>query len=628
MFLASLSAYVRASNAPLGRAHCWDPGYRRPGAVSHPPAPLRVETRNDADDSTRGPMRRLPLLIVAFVLAGSWVTAASAQIGIGPLIEGPERTRPDLPPPPDDTVQRDPLGRLLPKIEIPPDDPEASALAGGSIEIRAFRFTGNAAFTDEELSSITDPYVGEGRRYSALLEARDRITRAYIDAGYISSGAVLPPQSLAEGVVEIQIVEGRVTDVDVSDSGRLRDRYVASRLIGSGEALNIDDLRQRLYWLKRDPRIDGVTAELVPGEERGESELSVVVDEARPWWVAAQADNSTPPAIGSYGGLFQAGHRNLTGWGDSLTIGYRVTEGLNDVEARFEVPVTRWETTVEINGRYAEADVIETKALRALEIDSETTVLGFRVRQPVLRSNSYEVRVFAGAERKTGRSSLGGDASLLGGLVQGFGKTRVTAIRLGGEAWWRGQHRAFAGRGTLSFGIDAFGSTNGTTLSQPNEEFSAGLFQLQGVEYLPWYGIRIHTRLDFQLTDGPLLGLEQMAAGGDSSVRGFRKNALVRDQGVATSLEFRFPLPTMGPVERLEFGLYTDFAHMRNRGGERLVDFKNERLLSTGVGLHADVTPYVKASIQYAYAILDPDGDPGDDLQDDGVHFSLRVFFP
>jgi hemolysin activation/secretion protein len=576
-------------------------------------------------------MRRLSLLIVALLLAGGWAPVASAQIGIGPLIEGPERTRPDLPPPPDETVERDPLGRLLPRIEIPPDDPEASALAGGTIEVRAFEFSGNSAFSDEELASITDPYIGEGRRYSALLEARDRITRAYIDAGYISSGAVLPAQSLAEGVVEIEIVEGRVTEVDVSDSGRLRERYVASRLIGSGEALNIDDLRQRLYWLKRDPRIDGVTAELVPGETRGESELSVVVDEARPWWVAAQADNSTPPAIGSYGGLFQVGHRNLTGWGDSLTIGYRVTEGLHDVEARFEVPVTRWETTVELNGRYAEAEVIETKFLRDLEIDSETTVLGFRVRQPVLRSNSYEVRVFAGAERKTGRSSSGGD--LLRGLAQGFGKSRVTAIRLGGEAWWRGRSRAFAGRATFSFGIDVFGATNPTQtssmpFSQPNEEFSAGLFQLQGVEYLPWYGIRVHTRLDFQLADGPLLGLEQMAAGGEGSVRGFRKNLLVRDQGVATSLEFRFPLPTIGPVERFELGVYTDFAHMRNRGGERLADFKNERLLSAGIGFHADVTPYVKASIQYAYAILDPDGDPGDDLQDDGFHFSLRVFFP
>jgi hemolysin activation/secretion protein len=388
-------------------------------------------------------------------------------------------------------------------------------------------------------------------------------------------------------------------------------------------------LRDRLTWLKRDPRIDAITAELVPGDAPGSSRLSVVVDEARPWWVSAQADNATPPSIGEYGGLFQVGHRNLTGWGDSLMISFRQTEGLSDVEGYFEVPLTRWETTLELRGRYADADVVEPE-LSQLELNSEATVLGARIRQPVLRSSNYEARLFVGIERKTGRATLGGDPGLLAGLARDFGTTRTAAVRMGAEAWWRGRHRAFAGRGTLSLGFDGFGASNGTSFSQPNEEFVTGLVQLQGVEYLPWYRLRIHTRVDFQITDGPLLSLEQLAMGGVDSVRGFRENILVRDEGVVASLEVRVPLWTFGPVERFELGVFTDYGYGRNQKGDLPFKLRSERLMSVGLGLHADVTPWIQASAQWAGEILEPSGNDGDGdgLQDHGFHFLLRVFFP
>ena len=554
-------------------------------------------------------------------------SVAHGQAGIRQLIDSPGETRPELPELVEDDVDLERLGRVLPQVEIPLDDREAAALAGGEIEVRAFRFSGNSAFTDAELAEVVADYVGPGRRYSALLEARDRVTRTYIDAGFVNSGAVLPQQGLEDGVVEIQVVEGELSRIRVREGGRLRDRYIESRLLGDGSPLNVNTLRERLKWLKRDPRIDGVTAELTPGTERGASLLTVSVDEAQAWWATAQADNSTPASIGEFRGLVQAGHRNVTGWGDSFTLGYSVTEGLHDVEARLEIPLNRWETTFEATGRYAETDVVEP-ALSELELSTETSVLGVRLRHPVLRSNRHEVRVFVGADRRTGRASIGGDTALLADLVAGFGSTRVTAIRTGVEGWWRGRSRALSGRATLSFGVDLFGATNGTNNGQPDPEFVTGLFQLQGVEYLPWAGMRLHSRVDFQVSDGPLLGLEQFAAGGDASVRGFRTNLLVRDQGAAASLELRIPLVELPPLDRLELGIFTDYAYGRNLGDTPTTEANSENLLSVGGGLHADVTRYVEAFLQYGYAIIEPDGNNGDALQDHGVHFRVRVRFP
>ena len=55
-------------------------------------------------------------------------------------------------------------------------------------------------------------------------------------------------------------------------------------------------------------------------------------------------------------------------------------------------------------------------------------------------------------------------------------------------------------------------------------------------------GAQIQFRGDIQLSNDGLLALEQFALGGANSIRGYRENELVRDQGFALSIEFRYPL--------------------------------------------------------------------------------------
>ncbi|MBW2387909.1 MAG: hypothetical protein JRG89_05670, partial [Deltaproteobacteria bacterium] len=170
---------------------------------------------------------RVRFAVAAIVYAGlflsvSMVAPALAQVDPslqGPILKGPADTRPELPAPEREDDESILPGRTLPRIQIPEDDPSASALSGGEISVQSFRFVGNTALSDAELEAIVRPYIGEGRRYSALLEARDRVTRAYIDAGFISSGAVLPAQDFVDGTVELEIVEGQLTQIEVETDG-------------------------------------------------------------------------------------------------------------------------------------------------------------------------------------------------------------------------------------------------------------------------------------------------------------------------------------------------------------------------------------------------------------------------
>ena len=83
---------------------------------------------------------------------------------------------------------------------------------------------GNTVVSDDALAGIASEY--ESRRLGAfeIEELRERLTRVYLDQGYVTSGAVVPAQGLRDGVLEIDIVEGRLTRIDVEG---LSDRIVA-----------------------------------------------------------------------------------------------------------------------------------------------------------------------------------------------------------------------------------------------------------------------------------------------------------------------------------------------------------------------------------------------------------------
>lgn len=543
-----------------------------------------------------------------------------------PLLQGPEATRPELLPIEPDVDDAPIPGRTLPRIHIPEDDAAAQALSGGMIAVRTFRFFGNTALSDAQLEIVTQSYLGEGRRYSALLEARDRITRAYVDAGYISSGAVLPHQDFADGVVEINIIEGQLTSIDITTDGRLRNRYFASRLKAAGGTLNVNVLRESLRRLKRDPRIAAVAAELIPGEQRGESVLSIAVDEAVPYWSSGSFDNYAPESIGAFRGRFRAGHRNVSGWGDTWSVAYSVAEGLHDVDLRVEVPVNRWDTSLEVWMRRAWSEIVED-SLASLDIESKTQAYGFRLRQPVLRMRGQEAGVFFSADWKRGRGFLAGSAGV-DPFDPNKGLSTVAGLHLGGDYLLRLRRRAIAVRMTANVGINALSATKQKTSDFgekfPDGQFVSGLLQIQAVEYLPWNKLRLQARLDAQVADAHLLGLEQFALGGHASVRGYRENLAVRDQGVVGSLELRIPLPLVKPIERLELGIFTDAGYGRDLGKIH----GGATLVSVGLGLHADITPYVRASIEWAHDITDSNAVTGNELQDDGLHFSMQVRFP
>src|SRR5262245_4705408 len=124
---------------------------------------------------------------------GAAPASLPAQITI-PSIPPDQLPRPSdqpLPAPPP-VVPKPPI--LLP----PPPAPDAPALSRGvRVVAKGFRFVGNTIVPEEELQAIAAPYVGRELGNAELESLRLALTRRYVEAGYINSGAVIPDQDVS-----------------------------------------------------------------------------------------------------------------------------------------------------------------------------------------------------------------------------------------------------------------------------------------------------------------------------------------------------------------------------------------------------------------------------------------------
>jgi hemolysin activation/secretion protein len=525
----------------------------------------------------------------------------------------------------------------LPDLERPPEDPELELpplpersrerlSAGPRIVLREIRVTGVTAFSEDELRRVTERYVGRPVSAHELQQLGDELTLLYVDAGYVNSGAVLPDQEITDGVVEYRVVEGALEEIQISGNRWFRERWLRARLErGASVPLRVADLEQQLQILQQDARIRRVRAELLPGARRGDAILRVDVEEERPYRAWLEFSNHEPPSVGALGASVRLAHDNLTGWGDRLEIEAAFTEGYRDYTGRYEIPVNRWDTTVRAFYDYGESDVVE-EPFDAFDIEAEWQSFGVGVLQPLRRTSRERLDAWLDVEHRRSESFLLGEPFSFGDLAPSErGRAEINVIRLGAEWTYRDLAQALALRSQASVGVDVFGATSSDSSSAPDGSFVAWLGQILWARRFERWGLELIARADCQLANDPLLSLEQFSIGGRYTVRGYRENQLVRDNGVLASVELRVPLwRGAGGRDYVQLAPFADFGHGWQTDREELGP---STLASVGVGVRAAFTDHVYGAFYWGHRLRDVPEPADHDLQDDGVSFELVLAY-
>lgn len=565
------------------------------------------------------PMRRAAF---SLVLSGlfSIAFAQAPSIPQGPRPGDQRLPLPDYPAPKP--------SRPLVLPPVPPQEEQNRLSARVQVFVREFQLSGNTLFSDEELAQVTQPYEGRQITSEELQEVRRQLTLFYFNRGYINSGAVIPDQKVSEGIVRIQIIEGQLSAIKIAGNDWLRTGYLRKRLaLGAKTALNLQQLQQRLQLLQQDPLLDQINAELGPGLKPGEGVLNVRVKEAKPYQGGFIFANDRPPSVGSERGRIYATHRNLTGWADSLGVWYGLTEGADDISAFYMLPLTARDTRLRLYFDKSDSSVIE-EPFEGLNIESNLETYGIGLTHPVYQSPQQIFSLGLNLERRRSETFLSGDPFSFSPGVQD-GKSNVTVLRFSQNWLDRQLRQVIAFRSTFSVGIDALGAT--INAAAPDGQFFSWLGQFQWARRLGEVGYQLIFRTDMQLTPDSLLPLEQFAVGGARSVRGYRENQLVRDNGLVGSLEFRIPLfrlPIPGVSQgaedgRVQLAPFADFGWAWNTD----VPTPDPKTLSSvGLGIRWDPHTKLHAQLYWGLGLREIDTTEHN-LQDSGLHFLVQAFY-
>ncbi len=528
-------------------------------------------------------------------------------------------------------------GLILPPVPEPPEGDVQKELGQVRVFVNAIQVTGNTVFPDSEIKAVTEPYENRTLTTEDLERLRLALTLLYINNGYITSGAVIPDQDVKDGVIQIQIIEGALSRIDVEGNNWFRRSYLGDRLmLGAGPPLKIEPLQERLQLLQRDPRIERINADLRPGDQRGESILTVKVREARPWKVWLDFNNYQTPIVGAERGLITLAHQNVTGHGDPFSITYGGSRGVHPIiDTSYTLPLNRYDTTFTASYRRNEFVVVSDQ-FRALDLNSESEIFGFTLRHPIYRSLTDELAVAITGEHLYNKITSAFDLpSQPFRFIPGSsdtGVSAVSALRFIQEYQHRTPSSVIALRSRVSVGIDVLGATinsrEATTAGGeplPSGRFVSWLGQAQAVKRLDYLGgWQILGRFDLQLSNNRLFPLEQIPVGGRFSVRGYRENTLVRDNGFLASLESRIPLLKFASGEdMLQFAQFVDLGRAWL---SRTSTPTPETLASVGLGMRWNVLPRDRARFELYWGVpLNHVPHPAGNLQDHGIHLQVVV---
>jgi hemolysin activation/secretion protein len=529
-----------------------------------------------------------------------------------------ERITPQPNESPSPLPQKPPAEPPKPSLETPPttEPPDTTTGQDTRIPIKKIEVVGSTVLQDK-IQKLIEPLEKKGEvTFEQLLQLRSNITQLYLDNGYVTSGAFLPNnQDISSGTIKIQVVEGELENIELSGLNRLQRGYVRSRLRrATSRPLNQKRLEEALQLLQLDPLISRVNAELTAGSTPGRNILQVQIQEAQAFHAGVSIDNTQSPSIGSLQGSVFIAHDNVLGFGDRFNAEYGRTQGLNLYDINYTIPINSLNGTIGFRYSNTDSRIIEDR-FEDLDIKSKTQTYSLSIRQPVYRTPTSEFALGLALDLRRNQTFILDDLPYSFSEGPENGESKVTVIRFSQDWVNRNANRVLAARSQFSLGINAFDATNNDTGT--DGQFFAWLGQFQWVQRLSPRALLL-ARLNAQLTGDSLLSLEKLSIGGLETVRGYRQNQLVADNGVTGSLEVRFP-----PISSYTALQLAPFFEIGTTWNNRAENPDPRTIASLGLGLIWQPSRSLSLRLDYGVPLIDVDNE-GNSLQDKGLYFSLR----
>lgn len=418
-----------------------------------------------------------------------------------------------------------------PAVQREAAPPDAPAVTGGiKINVSSFTFTGNSAYTQAQLQALVAGYLNRPLSFGELYEAADAITAYYVAQGYTLASVNLPPQKITDGVVRLDVIEGRIGAIQIEGLQSFRGERLKpyfSRVM-PGQLYRGTALQDALLLLNEIPGLQA-HALVRPGHQYGTSDLVIRTSETRYAGFAA-LDNYGRESIGELrlsGGFT---FNNPLGLEDQLQIFGLVSDEalLGYGGLAYSIPVNTRGTRAELSYNHSRFEVDSS-----VPVDGNNDGARIGLSHPLLLSTSDIWRVSGGVSYNKSESDLAGlpatgtDITLLelGSLyIHRYPNAAVTQVSVQMASNFQKMTRAelngappIDGKQRLRLEADA----------QHMQPLVAGFSVL--------------ARINAVYSPDPLVDTQQFSVGGPLSVRGYPAAEIRGDGGTFGSLTLQRP---------------------------------------------------------------------------------------
>ena len=521
----------------------------------------------------------LALLGLAAVAACSQLAFAQTPPDAGRLLE---QTRPPATPalPP----------AAAPRVVDVPVRPTITLPDGVTVQASAFRVSGATSYPADVLTAMLQPWVGKRLDIAGLNEAAGVLTRYYQGRGHLLTYAYIPAQRVADGVIEIAVLEGKLDAVQIvtAQDVRLRDEVIQAhtdRLASKpAEAASpsrpvlLPEVERQMLLLNDIPGV-AARAAFTPGSSTGGADMVVSVAEDEPLALRLELDNHGSRSTGETRAGAGLQLRDLFGWGDQTSLRALVSSRGGLVSGSLGTLVPVGGDGFRIGASISRLSYQLAGAFRDLGASGNANTLGAEVSYPFIRSADTNLSVRLAGEYKRLRDEV----QLIGRSFPKRNKTVDVAVSLDRRDGWGGVSaaRVTASLGSLSLLDDEQRARDAAGLRTERAYSKVGMQLVRQQQLGGPFSLVL--RAAGQATGGNLDSSEKFSLAGPGAVRSYAPGEASVDQGGLLSVEARYAHDYLGGS--FVWGLFHDRAEGRVNRIPLVAAGNEPRLSGTGLSV-------------------------------------------
>jgi hemolysin activation/secretion protein len=508
-------------------------------------------------------------IIMGVGVADTWaVSNFSAQSGPPtdqPVIPGPAQL-----PVRTESPVKNKAGDAVSQTE--PSSPSSNPVEPGGFTILNFVVEGSTLLSSDKIDAVLNKYKGPGKTIKDIERARVELEKAYQQLGYPTVLVVVPEQTVEQGTVRLDVVEGRLVGVTVTGNHYFSRFNILGKLpsVQIGGLLYEPDFAKQLDVVNANPDIK-IMPILKSGSVQGTVDLELRTKERMPLHAKITGDNKgsfTTPANritweAQYTNLWDADHsltlqttQTPTDWGAVQSYGFSYLAPLKWPDHLLALYASKVISNSTLAGTS-----LPVGSGGNISVAGNATIAGVRYIFPIFKGGRAGHQLTVGADYKrlerTQATFPGGLGTAVvlspiqyapasigysGTYPDSYGATTFSTTILGYVA------------GTIPGGSEEDFQGNGTPENPGQRPRSSGTFgvvkgSITRMQPLP-EGFLFSARVDGQWATEPLIPAEQYFAGGEDTVRGYVQNQALGDNAFLWRAELYTPdLPSI-PIDR------------------------------------------------------------------------------